>query len=101
MSEHTEGPWQSEQAGPNTWIKAKDVTIAYIGGKDSIFTNHPGTPHKANARLIAAAPELLEACELLYEKYSILSNDDADALPAPIFNIIENETKAAIAKATD
>ncbi len=71
MSEHTEGPWQSEQAGPNTWIKAKDVTIAYIGGKDSIFTSHPGTPHRANARLIAAAPDLLKACKEMVTDFDL------------------------------
>lgn len=69
MSEHTKGPWIHKIAGPNHWIEAPlghtvvGRTIAYIGGKDNIFTIHPGTPHEANARLIAASPIMFKVCE--------------------------------------
>lgn len=32
--------------------------MAFIGGKDTIFTQHPNTPHAANAALIALSPEM-------------------------------------------
>lgn len=61
---HTPGPWEYRRAKDNHWIYASGGrVIAFIGGKDSIFTTHKDTPHEANAHLIAAFPELLEACK--------------------------------------
>ena len=65
MTEHTPGPWHIQSV--NTLIKSKDrkKTIAFVcfssRGMDSDII---GEEHKANARLIAAAPDLLE--ELQY-----------------------------------
>ena len=53
---------------------------------------------QANAALIAAAPELLEACKFLVSKFDDI---DFQEIPAPIFNVIENSIKQAIAKATN
>ena len=50
----------------------------------------------ANAKLIAAAPDLMAACKFLVSKYDGIDHKD---IPAPIFNIIGNQIKEAITKA--
>lgn len=50
----------------------------------------------ANARLIAAAPDLLKACELLMVWHQL---DPDGAFGTPLMNIVKS-TRAAIAKAT-
>ncbi len=52
---HTKGPWKVYQYD-------NKVQIDGIGRK-SVCTIHSNNEEKANARLIAAAPELLEALE--------------------------------------
>ncbi len=64
-SKFTPGPYEAKQAGPNLWIYAGDVAVAFIGGRDTPFTLHPNTPHKANARLFWKAPEMYELLEML------------------------------------
>ena len=94
MSGHTEGPWKHFIAGPNHWIQAESDgrTVAFIGGKDSLFASHADTPHPLNADLIAAAPELLEALKHL---------DNAINEPSLGIDIIEasDKARAAIAHA--
>lgn len=61
MNKHTPGPWEIDSEQPST---VKKFTH---GNRLSIATVHGGygekTRRTANARLIAAAPELLEALE--------------------------------------
>ena len=60
MSEHTPGPWEAEiyPYPVKSWIvKASDGRI-FRGLTASDMT-------EANARLIVAAPDLLEACEAI------------------------------------
>jgi len=56
LDKHTPGPWRSTV---NEWgasvVDNGEQFICYIGSESS--------EDRANARLIAAAPELLEACE--------------------------------------
>ena len=80
---HTPGPWTASEHGAyadyngnSTIILGDDLRIAVVLGSDNEETN-------ANARLIAAAPDLLEALEALLE---------GD------FNVAE-KARAAIAKA--
>jgi hypothetical protein len=56
VAAHTPGPWMISPR--NAWriCNGKDNTIASTGG-DSTLAGH----HEANARLIAAAPEMLAA----------------------------------------
>ena len=66
MSEHTPGPWK---------IVGEDMRFVYAPGKDGTnrFSTHVAPGHipgyddeetqQANARLIAAAPDLLAACK--------------------------------------
>lgn len=70
-TKHTPGPWKVE--GPNLNRKDSFVFSIYSGTEvkpkwiaDISFYSDHGTPQeKANAKLIAAAPELLEALQSL------------------------------------
>jgi hypothetical protein len=54
MSKHTPGPWRLDDIGGDDYN-------AIAGGEDgSIIASTWGGTHPANARLIAAAPELYE-----------------------------------------
>jgi hypothetical protein len=94
---HTPGPWKIEpcfnagekiayaiesDGGENPPAYIADVMISAHYPKEEVAT--------ANARLIAAAPELLEAC-----KMAILSCDDPE-----YFEKWSMKMRAAIAKAT-
>lgn len=61
-AKHTPGPWQVNQFDP--------AQVCVVRGCSPIATMH-GTPAEkcANALLIAAAPELLDALQGLYEAY--------------------------------
>lgn len=69
-TKHTPGPWRSEQHGGKMEIWNQNTHIATIN------TLHVAGPvdDAANARLIAAAPELLEHIRLLVEN-NVLKND--------------------------
>jgi hypothetical protein len=77
-------PWKSEFEDGHGWcvLSARDEIVAYI--PQSIVHDEP------NARLIAAAPELLRALEGLVDDWERVTNR---ALPD------DHEAKAAIAKA--
>jgi len=69
MNKHTPGPWKQGKSGGISWynIYANNETVRVA----RVFDPSPAPNHKAegfeieeaNARLIAAAPELLEALE--------------------------------------
>jgi hypothetical protein len=100
MSKHTKGPWhvgtgngegsvfadtgrtRLEQGG-TTLYSICSVTRGWNDGEDA-----------ANARLIAAAPDMLA---MLHEVLALLNNPDADGTDA---NRVEREILAVIAKAT-
>lgn len=90
MSErkHTPGPWRlsgHSEDSPEK-LSVEDGYGYFIAEVDF------GLAQKANARLIAAAPELLEALE------SILASSDAGN--AAILDRLTSKARAAIAKAT-
>ena len=59
MTEHTPGPWHVWQAGKHVVIKAGSLIIG------SVRRAIVGGEQQANAHLIAAAPELLEALKFV------------------------------------
>jgi hypothetical protein len=68
MSNHTPGPWLAlPTVAPRGWnIEARGCTYTVAIARDGT-----GAPeNEANARLIAAAPELLEALTRLRDCYS-------------------------------
>lgn len=66
MSKHTPGPWVP--ACKTNIATHRHPAILSDGGQVAIATFQGGEPATdANARLIAAAPELLEALQMLME----------------------------------
>jgi hypothetical protein len=65
MSKHTPGPWQEHCIDTNLLLASKHLGVYDAEGwivAEVAIENVEGCPH-ANARLIAAAPDLLEALE--------------------------------------
>ncbi len=68
---HTPGPWVIDEfytQGGFYKIRAADSALCHVHS----FTEDGGLPteeESANARLIAAAPELLEACKGVYDEH--------------------------------
>ncbi len=94
MSKHTPGPWYLDEVSADDWQVNSDLhdhclfQITPTIGVESLTDED-----KANAQLITAAPELLEALRALMENYEIV-----DGLGFNMFAV----TKAlrAIKKAT-
>jgi hypothetical protein len=81
-TKHTPGPWRTDVSDPafvNYDVRTDDTIICTMG------IEMPTEEEAANARLIAAAPELLEALEDLVNMWSAA-------------NMVK--ARAAIAKAT-
>lgn len=78
MSKHTPGPWKTNTAGSaGPWPAPFKITEIYVYAPDTqddvavcseIIDPVTQEPSKANARLIAAAPCLLEALQSLVEQ---------------------------------
>jgi len=75
---HTAGPWYAENSGSIRRVKTDEdgdpFLIAGIKNRSiqtpqSPFSHPKGEEAKANANLIAAAPELLEVCKVIAESY--------------------------------
>ena len=94
---HTPGPWEGDAEYPDR-LFVPDYGRIWINGYDSEgapihigYVDGPRTVERmANARVIAAAPELLEACE------SLLRFAERDRLPT---DVAVNAARTAIAKA--
>lgn len=85
MNKHTQGPWEfvdNSLVGPK--IDNKPVWLRPV-----ILRSETGIA-EADARLIAAAPDLLEALELLLRLHELISPIEGDEV---------RKTRAAIAKA--
>ncbi len=89
MRKHTPGPWRYEyEPGYNGELIAANETII------AEFISEPRPP---NARLIAAAPDLLEALQ----RISLAKPDQLDhSIDVAIIERCANVARAAIAKAT-
>lgn len=86
MSKHTPGPWSV--GGSTEYINQLRIepTIGIVFGA--------GDEIKANARLIAAAPEMLEALEAIIERWDTPSWKDVPHTATYI-----NSARAVVAKA--
>lgn len=88
---HTKGPWRTHLTDDTLVIDADGLPVATMDGN---YIDGSHAAMEANARLIAAAPDLLEAMQAIlvsdrerYPQCNLLSDDLARA-------------KAAVAKAT-
>ena len=61
---HTLGPWVAEQHG-------NGITWGVYAGDDPVVWEMGGIERESDAHLVAAAPELLEACQ---EAYRLMKN---------------------------
>lgn len=96
MSEHTPGPWKFEsrpvfgefyvRQDPKDWNERGYQLIC------SLPATKPNDMFRANARLIAAAPELLDALRLVHDKV-LTEYHSRDSY-------VRQQVEAAIAKAT-
>ena len=77
MIKHTKGPWEMD-AGLN--IHGPDNRlVANCGGRSQNFdTEKCEAENKANAHLIAAAPELLEALEMMVRQFGPHPREDTE-----------------------
>ena len=80
MNEHTLGPWRPVTDGIRHWVEIDGVIVMVM--------NYRNKQAQANARLISAAPELLEALKNAIE---IIEGTGLDA----------SIQRAAIVKATE
>jgi len=94
QAKHTPGPWIIEAVAG--WLEIQNEETLYTVAK----INGNGAGPQANAALIAAAPELLEALQKLL--LSVRSNNEGGSIKTPdqIFAEAGYEAIAAIAKAT-
>src|SRR6185369_3221808 len=94
MSKHTPGPWKAVNQTTSTILKQDSPQGRYLFS----LKEYPGIPEsEANARLIAAAPDLAEAVREL-----LATHPAAYREPGKIDNRTDNAVKiarAAIAKA--
>lgn len=102
MSKHTPGPWRAtDMGGEHGWVVQSNlpcinglsawVAVATVGAPHESDQMFGGRDHEADARLIAAARELLRVAELLV--------DWLDEEPGA--HKLCDAARAAIAKATE
>ena len=90
-AKHTPGPWQvGEEAGSEMIIYAPD---GFAVASTVVFHRNYDQSRSANARLIAAAPELLESLQALETLFAPKARDSTAATWI-------DKARAAIAKAT-
>jgi hypothetical protein len=94
MSKHTPGPWTQDKYGDVTDASGQTIRVEGVA-----LTGRSTEESRANARLIAAAPELLEALQAMVKEFGFdvvhpqgLVHDEPHAIRSAI---------KAIAKATD
>ena len=99
MTSHTPGPWRTGEDGHNILSaqpgeRPKMLASVYhdLGGVGGLTSKEHAEAH-ANARLMAAAPDLLAACRAVDEWYDLVRQDYPEML-APY-----QAVQAAIAKA--
>ncbi len=85
--EHTPGPWKVGRDHDGSLKVGSGLDVAYVLGQ--------GSGAEANARLIAAAPELLEALERVAKDADESLMQHPDDLPA-ILAVTYKQVRAAI-----
>ena len=89
MSKHTAGPWHSAEKSAKSWnigvYTEQGDEVAHIAVKSALH----GRRREADARLIAAAPYLLVACEAMVEYQRLLDTDTTTGLIEAYGNAFE------------
>lgn len=110
LQQHTPGPWALDESRRSIQVFASDgsengVTVATVNGSEQdtiedrrkILTWSVNDQDRANARLIAAAPDLLEALEYALERIKCVRC--ADAAQEKFYETAAGRIRATIAKA--
>lgn len=95
---HTQGEWEIEprQTDLEVTIKCEDVRICEVKSFSGSVFNDPETKEaNANAKLIAAAPDLLEAL------HAMLSRFESTDIGYPKADHVKQLAEKAIKKATE
>jgi hypothetical protein len=95
MSAHTPGPWKHEGQGDITGIE-NDGDIQGAVDVCSVYLRTLPGRHEANARLIAAAPDLLDALQAGPSTLHWLPSGDCDCSQCQFVRL----RRKAISKAT-
>jgi hypothetical protein len=100
MSKHTPGPWTWQEGDGNEMPKliAGDKEVCNFGDDTTYYPSEGEPPNDADASLIAAAPELLEALEWCADTLAVFVDDGTAALDSVIGKNL-TAARAAIAKA--
>ena len=103
---HTPGPWRECRGSSDrgclcglVWSAAADIPVASCDLREELIPDHfaPLAERQANARVIAAAPDLLEALQRLM---SLMHHDSLGEAPNDYdWGDAANESAKAIAKA--
>ena len=93
--EHTPGPWRIDQSYTYRVLNAEELNVA-----DCDSARVPKLQAQANARLIAAAPELLEALQRILAHEIRPGRKRRNHVDLFEFDTIRIIARAAIAKAT-
>lgn len=95
MSGHTKGPWEIERYSDGLLQIVGDLKVI-DDDEENVTTVVEAISYgsEANAKLIAAAPELLEALEIAYSMAGLFNRDSDD-----VWVSAKNKIEAAIAKA--
>lgn len=84
QAKHTPGEWRVERTNFRHEIVAGNTWVAIVlHARESAQAPESREEQEANARLIAAAPELLEACKALIDelkRYEVVRPQAADAV---------------------
>jgi hypothetical protein len=88
MSKHTPGPWKADDKGKAVFIPLRAHHCEQLGIQVGFVSWEDDKESLANARLIAAAPELLEALKRIADPRNVHFAGDAQVV-----------ARAAIAKA--
>lgn len=108
-SKHTPGPWQAMPVAEHSTTGQTIIVLNYDGYPTAFvpgWTDNPETTSEAqaNARLIAAAPDLLAALRLAEGRLALLLRifpDEHDECDHPVATTgVHKSVLAAIAKAT-
>ncbi len=93
---HTQGTWETKKESSNRFaLNVEGDAIGFVYFYEPAVSVKEA---KANARLIAAAPELLEACKESWELLQEVANMNIQ--PFPIRAVaLNNQLRQALAKA--